>query len=178
MVDEAIYPIIIQLYQPFPNGGGIINFSKSILIIIIYLKDAREAINVVKWEYRIFWNVAINVRRKNSIFFHSSLFPQLICTIKKIHTTFHPLLSSLKLKLQDQITTTYFKKTCSFFSHNIPTAQSPFCTRLLVLPTINMHRQITSYYYSYPSFSYRFKIKETIYYYVFKNTYKTVLQES
>lgn len=71
-----------------------------------------------------------------------------------------------------------FKKTCTFFSHNIPTAQSPFCTRLLVLPTINMHRQITSYYYPYPSFSYRFKIKRTIYYYIFKNTYKIVLQES
>lgn len=48
MADELIYPIIIQLYQPFPNGGGIVNFSKSILIIIIYLKDAREAINAVK----------------------------------------------------------------------------------------------------------------------------------
>lgn len=50
MADELIYPIIIQstLYQPFPNGGEIVNFSKSVLIIIIYLKDAREAINVVK----------------------------------------------------------------------------------------------------------------------------------
>lgn len=40
MTDEGIYPIS----QVFLSGGGIVNFYNFVLIIIIYLEDARETL--------------------------------------------------------------------------------------------------------------------------------------